>query len=88
MATYISDRFVNEMIMDAHDNLDRDPDRAYAQADQILGLLDSGRLVSETPQVIVDKARALRERAKLASLHKAITKDDGLSDLERLWYGK
>ena len=88
--TYVNDSFVNELISTAHAEIDRDPDRAVEQADRIIDLLDAGTLVSETPLVIVDKARALRDRARLASLFKraSVVKDDGLLDLERLWFMK
>lgn len=89
---FVSGAYVDELITDAHGAIaDGDIDRAYMQADQIMGLLDAGMLVSETPQVIVDKARALRERASLARMYRDFgfesddpgALDDELSDLEK-----
>jgi (p)ppGpp synthase/HD superfamily hydrolase len=89
MATFISDGFVNDMLSDANDDLARgDASKAYAKADQIMGLLDAGTLISETPQVLVDKARAMRDRAALAAMLHTIVEDtdDGLDDLERAFF--
>jgi hypothetical protein len=89
---FTSERYINELIMSAHAKIRKNPEDALEQAERILGMLDDGTLVSESPQVIVDKARALRDRAKLAALYERTNrkpvKDDGLDDLERLWLGQ
>ena len=93
---FVSGAYVDELIRDAHGSIaDGDIDKAYAKADQIIGLLDAGMLVSETPQVIVDKARALRDRAMLARMYRDFgfesddpgALDDELSDLEKAFMG-
>jgi hypothetical protein len=85
--TYFSENYINEMINDTNDLIVRGKfHNAYMQADQVIGLIDSGMLISETPCVIVDKARAMRDRAFLAKLYYDATCESFESDLEAAFY--
>jgi len=86
----VSEFFVNELIEECHLRIKNNPEKALEIANGLLDLLDREQVASDTPQVIVDKARAAKDRAELATLFQKANpvKDDGLLDLERIWFSR
>jgi hypothetical protein len=85
--TYVSDTLVNEMLEACDDDMrDGKNDAAYEKANRVLELLDAGTLLSETPCVVVDKARAMKDRAELARLREAIDSNEPIDDIEVVWF--